>query len=103
MTYTKMQQKCIGFIIVNDCFSAIKFSEMSYNNMRKILVFPTWVIVRLLIPFLPAKNPWHKKRFTLSNWAEHSTKINDTASANFWMSAFMIAVLIIYILLKKLL
>lgn len=54
--------------------------------MKKILVFPTWIIVRIVIPFLPKNHPWKNKKFSLENWAKHSTQANDMCSLFFWIA-----------------
>lgn len=54
--------------------------------MKKLIVLPTWILVRLMIPILPKKHAWKNRKFTLADWAEHSTDLNNAFSVFFWGS-----------------
>jgi len=58
--------------------------------MKQLLTLPTWILVRTLIPFLPKKHDWKNKRFSLKNWSEHSTKLNNTFSIMFWLNGLIL-------------
>ncbi len=67
--------------------------------MKQIIVLPTWVLVRIMIPFLPKNHAWKNRRFSLKNWAEHSRDLNDAFSILFWVNGiylFLIAFMIFY-------
>ena len=66
--------------------------------MKKVLVFPTWVVIGLLRPFLPATHPWKNKRFTLTDWAANSTPLNDTFAYCFWATFFYIVGLVLLVI-----
>jgi hypothetical protein len=61
---------------------------------NKIIVLPTWILIRLFLPLLPATHPWYGRKFTLRDWAEHSTEITRVFSLFFWISTFCIIILI---------
>jgi hypothetical protein len=65
--------------------------------MRRLLVFPTWVIVRIMLPFLPKGHPWKGRRFTLRDWAQGSTEANDLFSMAMWVGGICVAVSLIII------
>jgi len=54
--------------------------------MKQILVIPTWILARIAILFLPKNHAWKNRRFTLIDWAEHSTEVNNSFSLFFWIS-----------------
>lgn len=55
--------------------------------MKKLLVLPTWIIVAIVRPKFPKSHPWKYRRFTLSDWAECSTPLNDAFSWYLWVAA----------------
>lgn len=36
--------------------------------MKTFLSIPSWLVVRLMLPFVPKTHPWHGRRFTLKQW-----------------------------------
>ena len=51
------------------------------------LILPSWLLVRLALPWLPATHPWHGRRFTLLDWAAGATDATVWASAALWTCA----------------
>jgi hypothetical protein len=58
--------------------------------MKKILVLPTWILVGILRPTFPKNHAWKHKRFSLTDWANGSTELNDTFSFSFWLGIFLL-------------
>jgi hypothetical protein len=56
--------------------------------MKKILVLPTWILVAILRPTFPKHHAWKHKRFSLTDWANCSTELNDNFSFSFWLILF---------------
>lgn len=54
--------------------------------MRKLLTFPTWLFVKLTKKYLPDGHIFKEKQFTLADWANNSTPLNDFFSIIFWVS-----------------
>ena len=54
--------------------------------MKKLFVLPTWILVVLLIPILPSKHTWYKKKFTLVDWSNNSKPLNYLFNLFFWFS-----------------
>lgn len=52
--------------------------------MKKLIILPMWLFVRLITPILPSTHPWYKKKFTLKDWADGSTKLNYFFSIVLW-------------------
>lgn len=53
--------------------------------MKTFLAFPTWVLIRLLCPWLSPHHPWHGLRFSLSDWTEGATDLARTLGALMWL------------------
>lgn len=53
--------------------------------MKKLLVLPTWILLGLMKPSLSKEHPWKNKKFTLTDWAKHSTDMNNYFSFLFWI------------------
>lgn len=51
--------------------------------MKKILVFPTWILVILLQPRLPEGHVLKNRKITLSDWANGSNNLNIAYSIFF--------------------
>jgi len=58
--------------------------ETKIFAMNKIIVFPTWIIVLCIKPFLPKSHPFSKKWISLESWEKYSTKLNKEFSMVFW-------------------
>ncbi len=67
--------------------------------MKKILVFPTWALVRIMTPFLKEGHLFKNKKITLENWYKNSTDLTRAFSIFFWFQCFCIPY-IIHILIK---
>lgn len=63
--------------------------------MKKLLVFPTWLLVRFFIPFLPEEHIWKGRKFSLSDWSYHSTKLNIQFGTFFWVAGIGVIGLIV--------
>ncbi len=63
--------------------------------MKQLLVLPTWILVNLATPFLPRTHKWSGKKFTLKNWANHSTETNNMFSVFFWIWKIGLVILFI--------
>ena len=68
--------------------------------MKKLLTFPTWLTVRLLNVFLPKNHEWKNKKFSLKDWSENSTELNDFISFYFWINGIALLILILVIIMK---
>lgn len=55
--------------------------------MKKLKVLPTWILLKMMKPLLPKKHEWKNKNFTLTDWANGSTPLNDSFSMLFWLTA----------------
>ena len=64
--------------------------------MKQILVFPTWFLVRFVLPLIAADkdHQWNKKKPSLKDWADGSTPLNNSFSVFFWVMAICLIVLI---------
>lgn len=65
--------------------------------MKELLVLPTWILVRMVIPFLSSKHIWYKRKFTLMEWYSGSTDINKYFSVYFWVSSFCLIIASLFI------
>ena len=55
----------------------------------------SWVFIGLLArPFFGKSHQWYGRRFSLRDWAETSTELNDMFSTYMWISAVAIIVAI---------
>lgn len=52
--------------------------------MKHLVAIPTWIITRLLAPFLSKKHPWYGRRFTLEDWAIHETPLCRMFDFTLW-------------------
>ncbi len=62
--------------------------------MKKLLIFPTWVLVRLLIPVLPKTHVWYGQKITLDSWAKNATQMNYGFAIIFWFQPIYIFILL---------
>jgi len=53
--------------------------------MNGFIAFPTWIITRLLGPFLPVTHPWYGRKFTLQHWASHQTSLCRVFDYALWV------------------
>lgn len=67
--------------------------------MKKLLVFPTWVTVRLMSPLMPKTHIWHGRKFTLKDWANGGAELLRAFSAMFWVFGLCALGLFIQILI----
>lgn len=67
---------------------------------HQLLTLPTWLIMMMLWPFLPATHKWKVRRPTLSNWAEYSTEQNNHFSFFLWFTGPMWLVIFLVVFLK---
>jgi hypothetical protein len=59
------------------------------KKMRQLLTLPTWLLTKLLIPYLPESHPWKNRPFfTLKDWSNNSTELNYILSILLWASIF---------------
>lgn len=65
--------------------------------MKRLLVLPSWIIVRITLPFLSKGHPWKGKRFTLRDWSKGSTKLNDQYSLMMWVGLIYVIIALIII------
>jgi len=63
--------------------------------MKQIITLPTWILYKILKPFLPKEHPWKNSKFSLSNWAENSTELNYNFSVFFWLSGFFLVYMLL--------
>lgn len=68
--------------------------------MKQLLTLPTWIIAKLTIPFLPKNHAWKNKKFTLKDWADHSTNLNNQFSLTFWSFGIIFSTLLFFLLFK---
>lgn len=61
--------------------------------MKKVLVLPTWLIVKMIQPMLPKLHPWKNGVPSLEDWSYHSTGVCKVLSLYFWMSLVNLIVL----------
>lgn len=57
--------------------------------MKQIVVLPTWILVRLIIPFLSNHHLLKNSNISLKNWAKNSTELNTQFSVIFWVFIFL--------------
>jgi len=48
--------------------------------MKTIIIFPTWIIMKISLPLLPKNHMFKNKKITLKDWKENGTPINYTLS-----------------------
>jgi len=65
--------------------------------MKKIIVFPTWVLIGLFRPLIPRVHPWYGRKFTLDNWAQNATELTRSFSVFFWISGLCIVITLIHL------
>lgn len=53
--------------------------------MLKIILYPSWIMSKFIILFLPKTHPWYKQKFSLTDWCERSTDLNYHFSVTMWM------------------
>ena len=64
---------------------------------RKILVFPTWVLIRLfgILGCYGKGHPWYNRKITLEQWAAGSTKLNDDFSLGYWIFGVVFCIILL--------
>ena len=55
-------------------------------KLKEIRAFPTWLVVRAIIPFLPNSHAWSDKEFTISEWAAGQTEDCTYFDWIFWIT-----------------
>jgi len=63
--------------------------------MRKLLVFPTWVLVRMMRPVLAETHPF--KKVSLRWWAQNTNDLCNAFSILFWGQAIVIPIVLFLI------
>lgn len=63
----------------------------------KLLLLPSWVLVRLMTPFLPSNHPFKNKKFTLDEWLKGSTNITMVLSILLWSNFLCLLFLLIFL------
>jgi hypothetical protein len=63
--------------------------------MKQILVLPTWILLKIAMPFFPKKHEWKGRRFTLLDWSEHSTEVNNMFSFFFWIAGSCLFIVVL--------
>lgn len=53
--------------------------------MKKIIVFPTWILVNIFTNYLSKNHEWKNRKFKLKEWADGSTQLNDMLSILGWI------------------
>lgn len=67
--------------------------------MKKLLLFPSWLVICFVLPFLPKKHPWYGRMFFLDDWKEHATPTTYAFSAVLWV-AFLDVWLLAWVLCR---
>ena len=67
---------------------------MTFTMERKLLVLPTWIIYKIMAPWIPEGHVWKDRNFTLADWAEHSTLLNDGMNLMFWAAIALFMILL---------
>lgn len=62
--------------------------------MKKIVAFPTWIIIRLGSRFYPNGHPF-KRKIPLAFWHKHETDICKQFDFIFWIASIMFVVIIV--------
>ncbi len=60
--------------------------------MEKWMSLPTWLLTNLVTPFMPKGHPWHRRYFTLEDWAECQTPMCQEYDFGLWCGFIMIFV-----------
>jgi len=55
---------------------------------------PTWILVRILLKFVPTEHMWYGQKFTMLDWHEHETDITRAFDVILWIHVFAILSLI---------
>jgi hypothetical protein len=63
--------------------------------MNKYIALPTWLIVMIVLPFIPTDHPWKGRRFTLEEWFEGRTTYTKLFDFSYWCSSGIIIGLLI--------
>lgn len=68
--------------------------------LKQVLVFPTWMLLGIMRPFLPEGHLWKHQKFGLKRWALGSTGLNREISLMLWISflGFIYCIVVIIIL-----
>lgn len=62
---------------------------------QKLLTLPTFIVMKIFLLFCRKNHPWKGKKISLTNWALHSTELNDSFSWLFWLSFLCIVLFIL--------
>ena len=65
--------------------------------MKTIAVFPTWLLIRAMIPWLPRNHPWHGRRFGLSDWSRGATPLTVQFGLVYWMGLVLLAMVVVFL------
>lgn len=59
---------------------------------------PTWLLTRLVVPFLPSEHPWKGRRFTLADWRRGQTALCRMFDKVLWvLGVWYLLVLFLYL------
>lgn len=67
-----------------------------------LIILPSWILVRILIPFLQENHPWKNRKFSLLDWSKGSTFLNYCISLILWMW-LVILIISLHTILSKVL
>lgn len=65
--------------------------------MKKLLVFPTWILICILRHSLKMDHPL-KQKITLKEWSDSCTELTIFFSVFFWISIINFSLLLIYLI-----
>lgn len=60
--------------------------------MDKWLALPTWLLTNLMTPFMKKSHPWHRRYFTLEDWAAGETPMCRETDIGLWLSVIWILI-----------
>jgi hypothetical protein len=64
----------------------------------KILLLPTWVLIRLMTPILPKSHLWKNKKFTLTDWSNGATDFTYSISIILWINFLTLLFVLFYMI-----
>lgn len=68
--------------------------------MKKLVVLPTFIIMKLVMLLVSDSHPLKKQKITLSKWAKDGTLLTYDFSVLLWVSLIISGSTIFYLLLK---
>lgn len=52
--------------------------------MEKLLILPSWLLMKAIQPFLSEDHPLHEQKIPLGWWAKGASQLNMALSFSFW-------------------